>query len=87
LCSFVVGFGKVFLVRKIGGSDDNTLYAMKEIRKEKIAGNAKTTQRTKTERQVLEDVRKSPFLVDLQYAFQTDIKLHLVLGEHKNCSI
>ena len=31
--------------------------------------------------QVLERVRQSPFLVTLHYAFQTDAKLHLILGE------
>jgi len=32
-------------------------------------------------RQVLEAIRQSPFLVKLHYAFQTDAKLHLILGE------
>jgi hypothetical protein len=27
-------------------------------------------------------VRQSPFLVTLHYAFQTDAKLHLILGEY-----
>lgn len=33
-------------------------------------------------RQVLERVRQSPFLVTLHYAFQTDAKLHLILGDN-----
>ena len=39
----------------------------------------KTTEHTKTERQVLETIRQSPFLVSMHYAFQTPSKLHLVL--------
>ncbi|KAJ8969138.1 hypothetical protein NQ317_018584 [Molorchus minor] len=65
-------YGKVFLVRKRGGSDNGRLYAMKSKKK-------KTTEHTKTERQVLEAVRDNPFLVTLHYAFQTDAKLHLIL--------
>lgn len=41
-------------------------------------------EHTKTERQVLEAVRESPFLVTLHYAFQTDAKLHLILGKYPN---
>lgn len=37
-------------------------------------------EHTKTERQVLESIRNCPFLVKLHYAFQTDAKLHLILG-------
>ncbi|MEQ2174701.1 hypothetical protein GOODEAATRI_010480 [Goodea atripinnis] len=40
---------------------------------------AKTTEHTRTERQVLEHIRQSPFLVTLHYAFQTQSKLHLIL--------
>lgn len=32
--------------------------------------------------QVLEAVRACPFLVTLHYAFQTDAKLHLILGKY-----
>nr|CAD7428158.1 unnamed protein product [Timema monikensis] len=74
-------YGKVFLVRKRGGVDDGRLYAMKVLKKATIVQKRKTTEHTKTERQVLEAVRQSPFLVTLHYAFQTDAKLHLILGE------
>ncbi|MEQ2200452.1 Ribosomal protein S6 kinase alpha-5, partial [Xenoophorus captivus] len=40
---------------------------------------AKTAEHTRTERQVLEHIRQSPFLITLHYAFQTDTKLHLIL--------
>ncbi|XP_018901176.1 ribosomal protein S6 kinase alpha-5 isoform X2 [Bemisia tabaci] len=72
-------YGKVFLVRKKGGVDDGRLYAMKVLKKATIVQKKKTTEHTKTERQVLEAVRQSPFLVTLHYAFQTDAKLHLIL--------
>ena len=76
-------YGKVFLVRKLGGVDRNKLYAMKVLKKASIVLKAKTTEHIKTERQVLEAVRQSPFLVTLYYAFQTDAKLHLILGNHR----
>lgn len=73
-------YGKVFLVRKVSGRDAGKLYAMKVLKKATIVQKKKTTEHTKTERQVLEAVRQSPFLVTLHYAFQTDAKLHLILG-------
>lgn len=72
-------YGKVFLVRKRTGADVGRLYAMKVLKKASIVQKKKTTEHTKTERQVLEAVRDSPFLVTLHYAFQTDAKLHLIL--------
>ncbi len=74
-------YGKVFLVRKIGGADHRKLYAMKVLKKASIVQKTKTTEHTKTERQVLEAIRQSPFLVTLHYAFQTEAKLHLILGK------
>jgi len=72
-------YGKVFLVRKIRGPDRGQLYAMKVLKKANIVQKKKTTEHTKTERQVLETIRQSPFLVTMHYAFQTPAKLHLVL--------
>ena len=72
-------YGKVFLVRKVGGTDAGKLYAMKVLKKASIVQKTKTTEHTKTERQVLEAIRQSPFLVTLHYAFQTEAKLHLIL--------
>lgn len=72
-------YGKVFLVRKNGGFDHGKLFAMKVLKKGTILQKQKTTEYTLTERQVLERVRQSPFLVTLHYAFQTDAKLHLIL--------
>ncbi|XP_011612285.2 ribosomal protein S6 kinase alpha-5 [Takifugu rubripes] len=72
-------YGKVFLVRKVSGHDAGKLYAMKVLKKATIVQKAKTAEHTRTERQVLEHIRQSPFLVTLHYAFQTDTKLHLIL--------
>ena len=73
-------YGKVFLVRKRGGGDDLQLFAMKVVRKAALLQQPKDAEHTRTERQVLEVIRASPFLVTLHYAFQTDQKLHLILG-------
>uniref|UniRef100_A0A674NXB0 Ribosomal protein S6 kinase alpha-5 n=1 Tax=Takifugu rubripes TaxID=31033 RepID=A0A674NXB0_TAKRU len=75
----LVAYGKVFLVRKVSGHDAGKLYAMKVLKKATIVQKAKTAEHTRTERQVLEHIRQSPFLVTLHYAFQTDTKLHLIL--------
>ncbi|KAL4630406.1 ribosomal protein S6 kinase alpha-5-like [Arapaima gigas] len=72
-------YGKVFLVRKVSGHDAGKLYAMKMLKKATIVQKAKTAEHTRTERQVLEHIRQSPFLVTLHYAFQTDTQLHLIL--------
>uniref|UniRef100_A0A8C9U8Y5 Ribosomal protein S6 kinase n=1 Tax=Scleropages formosus TaxID=113540 RepID=A0A8C9U8Y5_SCLFO len=72
-------YGKVFLVRKVSGHDSGKLYAMKVLKKATIVQKAKTAEHTRTERQVLEHIRQSPFLVTLHYAFQTDTQLHLIL--------
>ncbi|XP_018111814.1 ribosomal protein S6 kinase, 90kDa, polypeptide 4 L homeolog isoform X1 [Xenopus laevis] len=72
-------YGKVFLVRKVTGPDTNHLYAMKVLQKCALVKKEKTVEHTKTERNVLEHVRESPFLVTLHYAFQTEAKLHLIL--------
>lgn len=69
-------FGKVFLVRKIVGPDNGTLYAMKVLKKATL--KVRDRIRTKMERNILVDVRH-PFIVRLHYAFQTEGKLYLIL--------
>lgn len=69
-------FGKVFLVRKITGSDCGTLYAMKVLKKATL--KVRDRLRTKKERDILADVQH-PFVVKLHYAFQTEGKLYLIL--------
>jgi len=67
-------FGEVYLVREIRSSE---LYAMKVLTKAKIFGN-NLVRYAKTERDVL-SYTKHPFIVGLNYAFQTETKLFLIL--------
>lgn len=80
LLFLLTAYGKVFLVRKRGGYFSGNLYAMKVLKKATIVQKAKTAEHTRTERQVLEAVRRCPFLVTLHWAFQTESKLHLIMG-------
>ncbi|CAK87907.1 unnamed protein product (macronuclear) [Paramecium tetraurelia] len=66
-------YGKVMLVEK---KSDKQYYAMKSIRKEDIA-DPEQLEHTKTERIVLEHVNH-PFLVSLNWAFQTPEKLFFI---------
>lgn len=59
-------------------------FAVQVLKKAAIVQKAKTAEHTRTERQVLEHIRQSPFLVTLHYAFQTQTKLHLILGENSS---
>uniref|UniRef100_A0A8C7PNC2 Ribosomal protein S6 kinase n=1 Tax=Oncorhynchus mykiss TaxID=8022 RepID=A0A8C7PNC2_ONCMY len=72
------GYGKVFQVRKVQGTQTGKIFAMKVLKKAKIVCNAKDTAHTRAEREILETVRH-PFIVDLLYAFQTGGKLYLIL--------
>ena len=71
----------MFLVRKASNGDNGKLYAMKILKKANIVRKKKVMEHTLTERSVLEAIRDFPFLVTLHYAFQTDTKLHLIMGE------
>jgi hypothetical protein len=61
---------RVFLVKKITGVDKDGYFAMKVLKKAHIVLHAKDAEHTKTERNILEEVRH-PFIVRLFYAFQT----------------
>jgi serum/glucocorticoid-regulated kinase 2 len=67
-------FGKVILVKKL---DSDMVFAMKVLRKENII-KRNQVEHTRTERHVLGYVRH-PFVVGLNYAFQTEDKLYFVL--------
>jgi len=69
------GYGKVYLVSH---KETNKLYAMKVLKKASLVLHFKDAEHTKTERQILEEVRH-PFIVDLYYAFQTNERLFLIL--------
>lgn len=79
------GFGKVFQVRKLNGTDANKIYAMKVLKKAVIVRNKETKSldreiniHAKLERDVLKAVRH-PFIVDMIYAFQAANKVYLIL--------
>ncbi|CAD8136549.1 unnamed protein product [Paramecium octaurelia] len=67
-------FGIVYLVKK--KDEQNSLYAMKVLRKEKIS--QKLLPYIQTEKSIL-SVIDHPFIVKLHYAFQTQHKLFLVM--------
>jgi len=67
-------FGKVFQVRK---KDTSEIYAMKVMRKQNILKRNHGSY-VKAERDILTKV-VHPFIVQLQYSFQTKSKLYLVL--------
>ncbi|XP_006915106.1 ribosomal protein S6 kinase alpha-2 isoform X1 [Pteropus alecto] len=69
-------YGKVFLVRKVKGSDARQLYAMKVLKKATL--KVRDRVRSKMERDILAEVNH-PFIVKLHYAFQTEGKLYLIL--------
>ncbi|XP_043552049.1 ribosomal protein S6 kinase alpha-2 isoform X2 [Chiloscyllium plagiosum] len=69
-------YGKVFLVKKIKGSDAGQLYAMKVLKKATL--KVRDRVRSKMERDILAEVNH-PFIVKLHYAFQTEGKLYLIL--------
>jgi len=67
-------FGKVMLVRK---KDNGEIFAMKVLKKEAIIARNQV-QHTKTERNILQII-DHPNIVHLNYAFQNEGKLYLVL--------
>jgi len=67
-------FGKVMQVRK---KDNGKIYAMKVLRKEAIIAR-KQVIHTKAEKSILQKIQH-PFIVALNYAFQTEDKLYMVL--------
>jgi len=69
-------FGKVFLVQKKGSTAKHS-YAMKVLRKQSVTNESQFDQ-IMNERNILAKVR-SPFVVDMQFAFQTEDKLYFVM--------
>ena len=67
-------YGKVLLVKK---NDSGKLYALKILKKGEIV-RRNQVKHTKTERRILENI-KHPFIVKMDYSFQSDQKLMFVL--------
>lgn len=53
------GYGKVFQVRKMTGTDSGKIFAMKVLKKATVVRNQKDTAHTKAERNILEAVKVS----------------------------
>lgn len=76
-------FGRVFLVRRaaLGAGDQPTkgnLFAMKVLKKSDVK-RRRQVEHTKTERNIMGTIGQAhPFIVTLQYAFQTKDKLYMV---------
>lgn len=74
---YVIGkgsFGKVLQVRK---KDTKKIYAMKVLNKKNIL-DSHELEHTKTEKNILQNL-VHPFLVNLNYSFQTEDKLYFVM--------
>ena len=67
-------YGKVFLVKH---KTTKVVYAMKVLKKEELL-KRNQFEHTMAERRILEKIRH-PFIVSLQYSFQTNRKLYFVL--------
>lgn len=67
-------FGKVMQVRY---KKDGTIYAMKVMRKDAIIAKNQVTH-TRDEKSILQSIHH-PFIVNLNYAFQTKDKLYMIL--------
>jgi serine/threonine protein kinase len=67
-------FGKVFQVRK---KDTGQIYAMKVLKKKKLIEEGEV-EHTKTEKNILMN-NHHPFLVNLKFSFQTDLKIYFVI--------
>ena len=67
-------FGKVFLVEK---KDNGNIYAMKSLRKDVLI-DYDQIENTKLEKEILQRA-DHPFLVGMDYVFQTDQKIFFVM--------
>lgn len=64
-------------MRKVGGRDDGTLYAMKRVPK----GSSRKAKRVRMERDVLDYIRYFPYVTNMHYAFGTEAAVYLVTGK------
>ncbi|KAK8201145.1 kinase-like domain-containing protein [Phyllosticta paracitricarpa] len=69
-------YGTVHLVKH---KATGRLFAQKQLKKARLTVTKKLVQQTKTERAILENVNRHPFVVKLFYAFQDHEKLYLIL--------
>lgn len=72
------GYGSVFVVEKRDGLDKHSVYAMKVINKKQVSKRPKEAEYVRSERFIMSELRH-PFLVALNYAFQTSQQLYYVM--------
>jgi len=70
-------YGKVFQARKVRGSHQGQVFAIKSVNKDRIASSQTDIRHTKAERDVLVKT-DHPFIVKMYYAFETSKRLYLV---------
>ena len=70
-------YGKVFQARKVRGSHQGQVFAIKSVNKDRIASSQTDIRHTKAERDVLVKT-EHPFIVKMYYAFETNKRLYLV---------
>lgn len=73
----VIGKGYFGKVSKVKYTGDNTIYALKSIKKNKLK-EQKHIEHIKNERKLLEII-DHPFIISLKFAFQSPTKLYLVM--------
>lgn len=69
-------FGTVVLVKQ---KSTGRLFAQKQLKKAFITVHERLVEQTKSERAILENVNRHPFVVKLFYAFQDHARLYLIL--------
>jgi hypothetical protein len=79
--SAVTGSATVYMVKKRGGVDDGSFYAMKIVRKDFVIKH-NSYEYVMQERDVLKKAIGAPFLMGLKYAFETKGGLCFVMGEY-----
>jgi len=74
------GYGNVYTVKKTGEheKDSNQIYALKTIRKDRLKRKPKDIEYAQNERYIMASFNH-PFIVHLQYAFQSNHELYYVM--------
>jgi len=72
------GYGIVYVVEKNEGVDKKAIYAMKVINKRNVCRKPKEVEYIRAERYIMSELRH-PFIIGLNYAFQTTKQLFYVM--------
>jgi len=74
------GYGNVYTVKKVGEfeTDSDKVYALKTIRKDRLKRKPKDIEYAQNERYIMASFNH-PFIVHLQYAFQSSTELYYIM--------